>query len=160
MLFGICFVKYIIAHLFPDAELTEFRKIGSKREDFRSGTPFVSQRSFSNSKEFTIRGKRTRHSSVIFTGTSHHANQLRRVFDQRTLFITNGAGHNPIVVGTGANISAAVDATLSVSLYNQGQDCAAPNSVLVLQDVYDEFIQYLRKKVLAVSVGHYSNREC
>lgn len=98
--------------------------------------------------------------AVIFTGTSHHANQLRRVFDQRTLFITNGAGHNPIVVGTGANISAAVDATLSVSLYNQGQDCAAPNSVLVLQDVYDEFIQYLRKKVLAVSVGHYSNREC
>ena len=97
---------------------------------------------------------------VIFTGTSHHANQLRRVFDQRTLFITNGAGHNPIVVGTSANIAAAVDATLSVSLYNQGQDCAAPNAVLVLQDVYDEFVLRLRKKVLSVKVGHYSNREC
>ena len=97
---------------------------------------------------------------VIFTGTSHHAKQLRRVFDQKTLFITNGAGHNPIVVGNGANIASAIEATLSVTMYNQGQDCAAPNSVLVSQDVYDEFIHCLRKKVLSVKVGHHSNREC
>lgn len=97
---------------------------------------------------------------VIFTGTSHHAQHLRLVFDQRTLFITNGAGHNPVVVSEDANIQKSVEATLSLQLYNQGQDCAAPNCILVHQHSFDPFIRVLREELRRVKVGHYHDRSC
>lgn len=97
---------------------------------------------------------------VIFTGTSKHAEQLRRVFDKRTLFIVNGAGHNPVVVGEGANVLDAADAVVKVSLYNQGQDCAAPNAILVIAEHFDEFILELRRKLSQIRVGKYVDRDC
>jgi len=97
---------------------------------------------------------------VIFTGRSANANKLRAVFDRRTLFIANGAGHNPLVVSSDANIENAVDATLTLLLYNQGQDCAAPNSVLVKQDIFPKFLQILRDKIKGIGVGSYNDRSC
>jgi lysyl-tRNA synthetase class 1 len=99
-------------------------------------------------------------STVIFTGTPVHADQLRLVFDKRTLFITNGAGHNPIVVTPTADIKNAVTATLTLNLYNQGQDCAAPNSILVHQYVYSEFMEHLLTELTKVQIGPYTNRTC
>lgn len=99
-------------------------------------------------------------STVIFTGTPVHADQLRLVFDKRTLFITNGAGHNPIVVTATADIKNAVTATLTLNLYNQGQDCAAPNSILVHYEVYPEFLAYLHTELAKINIGPYSNRDC
>ncbi len=96
--------------------------------------------------------------AVIFTGTSVHASQLRHIFDTRTLFISNGAGHNPVVVSSDADISSAADAVLELQLYNQGQDCAAPNSVLVHKDVFVLFRETLRKKLKDVKVGGYRDR--
>lgn len=98
--------------------------------------------------------------AVIFTGTSTHADQLRLVFDKQTLFITNGAGHNPIVVGHNAHIPSVVEATMSLVLYNQGQDCAAPNSILVHKDIYDYFIDLLHRELRKVKVGPYTDRSC
>lgn len=98
--------------------------------------------------------------AVIFTGTPVHADQLRFVFDQRTLFIGNGSGHNPVVVGKDANIDKAVDAVLTLQLYNQGQDCAAPNAVLVHNDVLPLFLHKLRDGIRAVGVGDYRDRTC
>jgi hypothetical protein len=98
--------------------------------------------------------------AVIFTGTSQHAEQLRLVFDRRTLFITNGSGHNPIVISKDADINASIEAVLTLSLYNQGQDCAAPNSILVHKDIYDRFIDRLYSKFSRVRVGPYKNHSC
>ena len=98
--------------------------------------------------------------AVIFTGTPHHAERLRFVFDRRTLFISNGAGHNPVVVSQGADISKAVEAVSILQLYNQGQDCAAPNSILVHHKVYFEFLNLLRENVKKIKVGFYSDRFC
>lgn len=98
--------------------------------------------------------------AVIFTGNSVHADQLRLVFDQRTLFISNGSGHNPVVVAKDAKLAKAVDATLKLQLYNQGQDCAAPNAVLVHKAVFQEFLRLVRDELRTVKVGHYSNKEC
>lgn len=75
---------------------------------------------------------------VIFTGQSEKANMLRKAFHERVLFIVNGAGHNPIVVTETANIDEAVKSAIRVQLYNQGQDCADPNAILVHTDVYDD----------------------
>lgn len=98
--------------------------------------------------------------AVIFTGNSLHADQLRMVFDNRTLFITNGSGHNPVVVGKGADINEAAEAVLTLTLYNQGQDCAAPNSILVCEEEYEKFLDLLINKLNKVKVGKYTDREC
>ncbi len=98
--------------------------------------------------------------AVIFTGTSQHAEGLRRVFSRKTLFIANGSGHNPIVVGEDANIERAVEATLSLTLYNQGQDCAAPNAILVRSEVYETFLDSLRAELSAVKFGPYHDASC
>lgn len=98
--------------------------------------------------------------AVIFTGTSIHAEQLRFVFDERTLFISNGSGHNPLVVSSDANLPKAVAATITLQLYNQGQDCAAPNAVLVHKDIFTSFLSLIRDELRTVGVGHYSNRSC
>lgn len=97
---------------------------------------------------------------VIFTGTPAHADQLRLIFDNRTLFIANGAGHNPIIVSHDAAVSKTVDAVLTLQLYNQGQDCAAPNAILVHKNVFPTFLNLLRDKLRTVRVGHYHDKSC
>lgn len=96
--------------------------------------------------------------AVIFTGTPAHADQLRLVFDERTLFITNGAGHNPIVIAPDANLGKAVEAVLSLQLYNQGQDCAAPKSILVHRTIYADFLDRLKQGLTQVKIGEYHDR--
>jgi hypothetical protein len=97
--------------------------------------------------------------AAIFTGTSVHAEQLRSVFDKRTLFITNGAGHNPVVVGPDADVAEAAEAVMTLQLYNQGQDCAAPNAILVHAKVYGPMLDTLRAEIKKVRVGPYSDKE-
>ena len=96
---------------------------------------------------------------VIFTGSSTNADALREKFSKEVLFILNGAGHNPIVVTESADLDAAVDAALRVQLYNQGEDCASPNSILVQGRIYDEFIDKLKSGLREVKVGTYDDPE-
>jgi len=96
---------------------------------------------------------------VIFTGSSTNADALREKFNKEVLFILNGAGHNPIVVTESANLDAVVDAALRVQLYNQGEDCASPNSILVHERIYDEFIDKLKSGLRDVKVGSYDDPE-
>lgn len=95
--------------------------------------------------------------AVIFTGTPRHAMQARRHFDDRVLFIVNGAGHNPLVVTERANLERAVAAAIRVQLYNQGQDCASPSAILVHAAVHDAFAARLREEVARVRVGRYDD---
>lgn len=97
---------------------------------------------------------------VIFTGTPAHAAELRQVFDRRTLFITNGAGHNPIVIAADANIDEAIEAVTTLQFYNQGQDCAAPNSILIHHKIYREFIKRLHSAIKEMKIGEYIDRSC
>lgn len=100
-------------------------------------------------------------SVVIFTGTPENANKVRRCYPKRTLFILNGAGHNPLVVSHDAPIDIAIESALRVVLYNQGQDCAGPNSILVHRRAYAEFILRLRDELVKCEgyVGDYAYRE-
>src|SRR3989338_714714 len=97
---------------------------------------------------------------VIFTGNSSNADKLRSVFDMRTLFIANGAGHNPVVVSKDADLSKAAKAVLTLQFYNQGQDCAAPNAILVHKNVLQEFLYILRNSIKDITVGHYRDKLC
>lgn len=97
--------------------------------------------------------------AVIFTGTPERAIEMRKEFHRQVLFIVNGAGHNPLVVSNSADIDKAVASAIRVQLYNQGQDCAAPNAILVHGDVYDQFMLKLSAAIRRVKVGPYENRE-
>lgn len=97
--------------------------------------------------------------AVIFTGTPENALKVRSKFPKRALFILNGAGHNPLVISAGADIPRAVKSALRVVLYNQGQDCAGPNAILVHQESYDEFVAMLRMELEDIEhlVGPYED---
>ena len=76
---------------------------------------------------------------VIVTGTPETSDKIRQQFPDQVLFITNGAGHNPIVIAEDADIEEAIKGALTVGLYNQGEDCASPDSMLVHESVAEEF---------------------
>ncbi|MEI6058800.1 MAG: aldehyde dehydrogenase family protein [archaeon] len=94
---------------------------------------------------------------VIFTGPTYNSDKVRSLFHKNVLFIANGSGHNPIVVTPTANINRAVESAMRVQLYNQGQDCAAPNSILVHQKILAKFLKQLHKNLSRVKVGPYAN---
>lgn len=97
---------------------------------------------------------------VIFTGTPGNAKKVKSCFDDSVLFITNGAGHNPVIVTPVANLEEATNAVLELQLYNQGQDCANPSAILVHESVHEEFVAVLLKKIKNVKVGQYRDRVC
>ena len=97
--------------------------------------------------------------AVIFTGSTANSVEMRREFHRRVLMIVNGSGHNPLIVTPEADIHGAVRSSLRVQLYNQGQDCAGPNSILVHRDVYARYIEKLVAGVRDVKVGPYQDRE-
>ena len=96
--------------------------------------------------------------AVIFTGTMDNANMMRNRFDKRTLFIANGAGHNPIVITESADVDAAAHSTLRVQFYNQGQDCANPNTLLVHSSLKDAYIEKLMHGICNMKIGPYKDR--
>lgn len=95
--------------------------------------------------------------AVIFTGSPENAKKVQSHFDDSVLFIGNGAGHNPVVIGPNANLDKATEAVLELQLYNQGQDCASPSSILVHHDVHDAFVEKLNAAVSEVKIGPYSD---
>ena len=100
-----------------------------------------------------------RTSVVIFTGSLTNGEKLRREFHPSTLFIGNGAGHNPVVISADANLQRAAEAVIEVQFYNQGQDCAAPAAILVHSSVQEEFLCRLRKLVSRLRCGPYRDRK-
>ncbi|MDX7999732.1 aldehyde dehydrogenase family protein [Xenorhabdus sp. Reich] len=97
--------------------------------------------------------------AVIFTGTPENAVKVRKHFRKNTLFILNGAGHNPLVISKDADINIAIESAKRVVLYNQGQDCAGPNSILVHNDIYDLFRSRLISDLIDIKdkIGPYSD---
>lgn len=142
-------------------ELTEvlrmsnfFPNISSTCEDHRAFTKKHSQLTHDVNGVF-----RPTVDVVIFTGTPDKAAEVRHVFDKRVLMIANGSGHNPFVIAETADIDKALESTLRAQLYNQGQDCASPNSILVHRAVYEEFKTRLIAKLKDVKVGPCTDRD-
>lgn len=77
--------------------------------------------------------------AIIFTGTPENAAKVRKHFKKNVLFILNGAGHNPVVISEDASLEKSIKSCLSVVLYNQGQDCAGPNAILVHKNIFTKF---------------------
>lgn len=99
--------------------------------------------------------------TVIFTGKPENGLAVKKLFKPDVLFILNGAGHNPVVITKTAKIDSAVESTLTVCLQNQGQDCAAPNAILVQNSKLEEFKSKLLEKIKSIEdcIGSYKDKK-
>ncbi|GBE16433.1 alpha-ketoglutaric semialdehyde dehydrogenase [bacterium BMS3Abin15] len=98
-------------------------------------------------------------SAIIFTGTGKNANIVKSRIGKKMLFIGNGSAHNPIIISENANVKSAVKSVLRAKLYNSGQDCSSPNSILVHSKIYRRFLSYIKAELKNVNVGCYLNRK-
>lgn len=98
--------------------------------------------------------------AVIFTGNPSNGHVVRKKYPPDVLFIFNGAGHNPLIIAENADIEKACESIVRLCFLNQGQDCAAPNSIMVHESVYDKLKEVLVEKVESMNafVGHCSNK--
>ncbi|MEX1063939.1 MAG: aldehyde dehydrogenase family protein [Candidatus Paceibacterota bacterium] len=100
-----------------------------------------------------------KHSEVIlFTGRYQNVQKLERKFPNK-LIIYNGAGINPIIVNMNANIALACDKTLKTRVFNSGQDCAGPDTILIHSEVFSRFVDCLNQKIKKIKVGGYADRK-
>jgi predicted nucleotidyltransferase len=89
-------------------------------------------------------------SVVIFTGRYENFLRICKVCRKDTLMLFNGVGHNPLVITPSADINLAVEKTLLVKLFNNGQDCAGPDAILVHSEVIDIYLQKLANELAQV----------
>ncbi|MGW5876541.1 aldehyde dehydrogenase family protein [Nocardiopsis terrae] len=118
----------------------------SARHRLPIGECDVSQRAF-------LTGPVRRSELVVFTGAYENAERIRRRLDEEQLFLYFGSGVNPFVVGADANLETAVDDLVRIRMYNTGQDCFAPDLVLVDDRVADTFLELLCGRVSALRHG-------
>lgn len=90
--------------------------------------------------------------AVCFTGTHKNSLHVRKALNSNCIFLFNGAGINPVVVGRNADIALAVDKCVEVKVFNSGQDCAGPDAILVDHEVFDRFMELLSEKVGSIKV--------
>jgi acyl-CoA reductase-like NAD-dependent aldehyde dehydrogenase len=95
---------------------------------------------------------------VIFTGKYVNALKVKQSCPH-SLFIYNGAGINPILVAENADIKLAVEKSIQARIFNSGQDCAGPDSILVPKKIKDEFLDELIRQMNQINVGDYKIRE-
>lgn len=92
-------------------------------------------------------------SVVLFTGKYENFLRVRKACSKDTLILYNGVGHNPLVVTPSADITLAVEKTLQVKLFNNGQDCAGPDTILVHGSVIDVYLESLLAQLARVRCG-------
>ncbi|MEA2663168.1 MAG: lysyl-tRNA synthetase, class, partial [Candidatus Eremiobacteraeota bacterium] len=90
---------------------------------------------------------------VMFTGTHANGEAVRKQVKRDGLFLFSGAGHNPVVVRADADVAAAADAIARLCYHNQGQDCSAPNAILVDRAVSSALFRALHARTLAVETA-------
>lgn len=92
---------------------------------------------------------------VIFNGRYENVQELIRQFPKK-VFIYNGRGINPAVIGPRADIGLAVKKVVEMRIFNSGQDCAGIDAIFVDGGIYNKFIYALKKEILQISVGDYN----
>ena len=89
-------------------------------------------------------------SVVLFTGKYENFLRIRKICNKDTLILFNGVGNNPLVITPSADIDLAVIKTLQVKLFNNGQDCAGPDIILVHSSVIDVYLKKLIEKLTQI----------
>jgi acyl-CoA reductase-like NAD-dependent aldehyde dehydrogenase len=95
--------------------------------------------------------------AVVFTGRYESAEEVRQQCPQ-SVFVFQGSGVNPIVIGARAELSGEVlDNMVTARLFNGGQDCAAPDVFLVHASKIDEFVSATTARLAGTKAGSYED---
>lgn len=94
---------------------------------------------------------------VVFTGNPVNAENLTKDMRNNSVLVVNGAGHNPVVVTSSADIEKAVEGALLVKGFNGGQDCAGPDAILVHDDVAKKFIALFNERFSSLKTGKFDD---
>lgn len=93
---------------------------------------------------------------VIFTGYQKNRDKIIKCIKPGALLINNGTGHNPFVVSDDCpSVAQAVRDALYLKFFNSGQDCAAPDAILVHADVYEEFFRGFLNGLAKLKIGSF-----
>ena len=101
-----------------------------------------------------------RPSLISFTGSTEVGRHIGEVagYHLKDVSLELG-GNNAMVVLKDVDIDQAVNAAAFGSLFHQGQVCMALNRILVPDEIYDNFVDALVKKVKSLRVGDPSDPE-
>jgi acyl-CoA reductase-like NAD-dependent aldehyde dehydrogenase len=94
---------------------------------------------------------------TVFTGQEKNARLILKRARKGGLFLFNGFGWNPIVANPVADLQVTVSKTVEAKLFNSGQDCAGPDTILVHQDIANQFVDMLKDKLSLVMSGEYTD---
>lgn len=108
---------------------------------------------FTGSRESFLTQYCKKASVILFTGKYENFLRIRKVCSKDTLILFNGVGHNPLVITPSADITMAVEKTLKVKLFNNGQDCAGPDIILAHSSIADVYLKSLLEKLSQVRCG-------
>ncbi|MDO8579367.1 MAG: aldehyde dehydrogenase family protein [bacterium] len=108
---------------------------------------------FSGSRESFLVQYCKKASVILFTGKYENFLRIRKACNKDTLILFNGVGHNPLVITPSADITMAVEKTLKIKLFNNGQDCAGPDIILVHNSIADVYLESLLAKLSQVRCG-------
>jgi acyl-CoA reductase-like NAD-dependent aldehyde dehydrogenase len=104
-----------------------------------------------------IDGIASKAQAVIFTGRHDSAEQVRSQCPN-SLFIYQGSGVNPVVIGPTAELTdEAIDNIVTARVFNSGQDCAAPDVFLVHTKRLDDFVGGIVDRINALPTGSYDD---
>jgi aldehyde dehydrogenase (NAD+) len=135
----------------PPARMTAMFSILCEKLSFKTFFPAIFF--FSGTRDAFVENNCKKSDVVIFTGRYDNFLKIKSLCGKNILILYNGAGHNPIVVTETADIDMAVEKTAYVKLFNNGQDCAGSDAILVHTGVIELFTKKLIKKLHEIRVG-------
>ncbi|HEU5046525.1 MAG TPA: arginine--tRNA ligase [Rickettsiales bacterium] len=69
------------------------------------------------------------------------------------VLVSEGKHHDPFIVTSTADIPKAVERAVHLKAYNGGQECAAPDAILVHESVAEEFTRQFKEAYFGLKVG-------
>lgn len=114
------------------------------------GEHYPNTQLFEGSREEFLSNHCAKASVVLFTGKHENFLRIRKACSRDTLILFSGVGHNPLVITPSADLDLAVAKTLQVKLFNNGQDCAGPDIILVHSSIVDTYQERLLAKLAQI----------
>lgn len=106
---------------------------------------------FTGTREKFMQEHVSKSNVVIFVGKPENANNILTKINNNVLFVYFGVGQNPVVIADNANLELASEKIVDTIMFNYGQDCGKPNIILCKRNLYKEFLEKLKKKILEKS---------
>ena len=91
--------------------------------------------------------------AVVITGNLGLASLIMAESQPGTVVIYQGAGINPFVINSDAQLDSAVQLAIRSRLFNSGQDCCASDCFYVHRSMFKAFVEALCDLVPTISIG-------